>query len=135
MMVVSRPFVSLAALLMGGIVAGRFLGVGINHFLFALAAGLPLIFWRRTRWVALAASVFFLGATLYVHRYRVASPDDLRLILSGEPELVTVRGRLLESPEVREFQAGSREVAYTYATLDVSELQIQKKDWQSASVA
>ena len=74
-----------------------------------------------------------MGATLYVARYRVASVDDVRLILSGEPELVTVRGRLAESPEVREFQAGSREVAYSYATIDVRELQVQKQEWRSAS--
>ena len=84
-------------------------------------------------WAALAAGVFVLGATLYVGRYRVASVDDVRLVLGGEPELVTLRGRLAESPEVREFQAGSREVAYSYATIDLRELQVQKKGWQPAS--
>jgi competence protein ComEC len=131
-MVVSRPFVTLAGLLMGGIVAGRFVRLEFSYVLFALAAAAPFVFWKRTRLVAVTVSIFVLGATLYVARYRVASANDLRLILSGEPELVTVRGKLVESPEVREFQAGSREVAYSYATIDVSELQLQK-EWRSAS--
>ena len=58
MMVVSRPFVTLAGLLMGGIVAGRFFRLEFSYLLFALAAALPFLFWRRTRLVALAASGF-----------------------------------------------------------------------------
>ena len=73
-----------------------------------------------------------IAATFYVARYRVASVDDVRLILSGEPELVRVRGRLAESPEVREFQAGRREVAYSYATLDVTAMRKDKHEWRSA---
>src|SRR5688572_3541842 len=132
MMVVSRPFVTLAGLLMGGIVTGRFFRLEFSYLLLALAAVLPFLFWRRTRLTAVAAMVFVLGATLYVARYRVGSQDDVRLLLSGEPELVTVRGRLAESPEVREFQAGRREVAYSYATIDLRELRVQKNEWQSA---
>ena len=44
MMVVSRPFVTLAGLLMGGIVAGRFFRLELSYLLFALAAALPFAF-------------------------------------------------------------------------------------------
>ncbi|MGZ8920792.1 MAG: ComEC/Rec2 family competence protein, partial [Limisphaerales bacterium] len=128
----SRPFVGVAAVLMAGIVAGRFLGVELPWCLVGLGVAAVMVVWRRTRWPGLLMGIFVLGMALYVVRYRVESVDDLRMVLTGEPELVTVRGRLADSPSVREFQAGKSEVAYSYATLDVAAIRKGKEEWRSA---
>ena len=119
-----------AALLMGGIVAGRASGVQVGWV--AGAISVCLLIWRKTRFAGVALIAFAAGILLYTERYRVQSETDLRMVLSGEAELVTVRGRLLETPEVREFAAGKREVAYSYATLEVSEIQKRGEEWRAA---
>lgn len=121
-----------ATVLMAGIVARRYLEVELGWCLAGLGAAAVLLGWRQTRWLGLMLGIFVLGVTLYGVRYRVESVDDLRVVLTGEPELVTVRGRLAESPSVREFQAGKSEVAYSYATLDVTAIRKGKQDWRSA---
>jgi competence protein ComEC len=122
--------VAVAALLMGGIVAGRVWAAEVGWV--GIAVGLGMVVWTRTRVAGMAVFIFALGMFLYGERYRVRSADDLRLILSGEAELVTVRGRLLETPEVREFSAGKSEVAYSYATLEVMEIQKRGEEWRAA---
>src|SRR5688500_19273530 len=102
---------------MGGIVAGRYLGLELKWCIAGVGMAAGMLGWRRTRLFGVAVGIFLLGMAVYVGRYRVASGDDLRVVLSGEPELVTVRGRLVESPAVREFQSGAREIPYSYATV------------------
>lgn len=128
----SRPFVAVAVLLTGGIVAVRYSKVELEWCLAGLGFAAGMVVWRKTRVVGVAAAIFALGMAVYAGRYRVGSADDLRVVLSGEPELVTVRGRLLDSPAVREFQSGAREVAYSYASLEVSEIEHQKQ-WRPAA--
>lgn len=121
-----------AAVLMAGIIAGRYLGVELGGCLGGLGVAAGFVCWRRTRLAGLAIGIFLLGMALYVGRYRVASSDDLRVVLTGEPELVTMRGRLVESPSVREFQAGKSEVAYSYATINVAAIRKGKEEWLPA---
>lgn len=131
-MFLSRPFVAITALLIGGIVVARYLRPELHHLLVAMAVMAPFCFWKKSRSVAFALGILLLGASLYVERYRLTGPNDLRVVLSGEPELITVRGKLLESPEVREFQSGKSEVSYSYATLEVLEVQKPKQGWRPA---
>lgn len=133
LMLVGRPFVAIAMLLVAGILAGRYGRWSVEGGLMGLAAVVPFLFWRRSRWVAAAMGIFVVGATLYSERYRVRSPDDVRVVLSGEPELVTVRGKLVETPRVREVQAGKGEIAYSYGTIEVLELRKNKEEWRSAT--
>jgi competence protein ComEC len=73
--------------------------------------------------------IFLLGAFLLAERFRISSSSDLRLMFSGEPELVTLRGMLADTPSVREVQAGRGEISYSYALLDVTE--VQRKNQES----
>lgn len=98
----------------------------------AIAICALFLLWKRTRLLAAAASLLLLGAALYNARYSIA-PNDLRTILTGEPEIVTIRGQLLETPEVREFDSSKGEIAYSYSTLQVTALQKNKSDWQPAA--
>ena len=51
--------------------------------------------------------IFLLGMAVYVGRYRVASGDDLRVVLSGEPE--GLREKVLRmAGEVAAFYGGRR---------------------------
>jgi competence protein ComEC len=119
-----------ATLLMGGIVAERVGNTQFGRAGFAIA--LILLIWRKTRIAGIAVFLFAAGMLLYAERYRVTSGNDLRALLSGDAELVNVRGQLLETPEVREYSTGKREVAYSYATLEVSEIQKRGEEWRAA---
>jgi len=129
MMVRGRPLVPVAGLLILGIVAGRVFdfGVGIGFGVLGVAGFLLVV--RRARVVGVMLGIVGVGMTLYAGRYRMASEFDSRMVLSGEPELVTVRGKLVETPSLRDFQAGSNNVVYSHAVIEAGEVQRNKK-WE-----
>jgi competence protein ComEC len=129
---VSRPFVLIAAALMSGIVFARWFNPLFPAYLIALTAILPLFLWKRVRWTGAALFCFVLGACLYAERYRISSSNDSRSLFSGEPELVTIRGRLVDTPSVREVQAGRGEFAYSYGLIDLTEARKDKGKWEPA---
>ena len=118
---------------MSGIVAARWIHPPFPGYFISSAVILPLFLWKRARWTALVLACFALGSCLYAERYRVTSPHDSRSLFSGEPELVTIRGRLIETPGVREVQAGRGEIAYSYALIDLTEAKKDKGEWQPAN--
>jgi competence protein ComEC len=132
MMLRTRPLVAVAVLLIIGIVAARSFGMETGMALGALGFSAVFLFIRKLRPLALAAVLVTTGMTLYSARYRIASATDARVVLGEEPELVTVRGRLLETPSLREFQAGSNAVFYSQATIELAELGRQRQ-WQPIS--
>jgi hypothetical protein len=94
LMLASRPFVAIASLLMAGIVAEHWLRLSAVELLSGAVVTLGLIVWKKTRWAGTGAVIFLLGAFLLAERFRISSSSDLRLMFSGEPELVTLRGML-----------------------------------------
>jgi len=62
----------------------------------------------------------------------VLSPFDLRRILGTEPHLVTVRGKVTETPSLRVYQEGDRSRWRTLARLHVTALRLDKGEWQPA---
>lgn len=121
-----------AVLLIGGIVWARF-GVVSNAVLFGLAtAATALVLVRKLRLLAVSIAIVAAGIFLYLERYRITSGNDLRVQLKGEPELVTVRGRIVETPSPRDFYSGTNNVVYSHVRIEVSEI-LRAKQWFPAS--
>ncbi len=117
---------------MGGIVLARFSNApnAISLTLIVIVIALCLV--RKARWLGLAIGVLVIGFLLYAARYRVTSATDLRRQFTGEPELVTVRGTIVETPSPRDFYSASNSVVYTHALLQVREI-ARNKQWIPAT--
>ncbi len=127
-----RPFVPLVTLFAGGIVTSRSYELHLSLAIVFLSGALVLFLVRAIRWVALAALTFGLGAALYSARYEILSENDLRLMFGEKAALASVRGRLIETPGVREFPGRTNNAEYSYARLDVTEVFLERQ-WRPAN--
>lgn len=88
--------------------------------------------WSRARpwllWPLLAA----IGWTNLVTRTAVVSPHDLREVMGDSAEIVTLRGRLTETPDLRIFLRDEQESFRTMAQVNVSGVK-RGNDWQPAT--
>jgi competence protein ComEC len=75
--------------------------------------------------------VVLAGWTNLASRTAVVSPNDLRTLLGNTAAVVSVRGKLLETPRLRIFQSDSREAERTLAQVQVAALR-RGTNWQPA---
>jgi competence protein ComEC len=100
-------------------------------FACALAVlGATLVFAKCRPWLIWPLLALAGWVNFAVHT-RVVSPQDLRRLLSGEPELVTVRGTLAETPGQRVYVRDEIESWRTLARLEVTAL-ARGTNWQPA---
>ncbi len=85
----------------------------------------------RWRGLLLWPLVFLVGWTNLVYHSTVISPRDLRRLIGEEPALVTVRGRLCETPSQRVYALGEEEVLRTRAQVEVTSI-LCGTNWQPA---
>jgi competence protein ComEC len=121
----SQPLVPAAILFVGGIVFARILEPGPVPLLAVMGGGLLVS--RASRWVGRAVLLFSVGAVIYWARLAPFSENDLRVVLTDEPAIVTIRGELSETPQARDFTT----VEFSTARLKVSEIQLNGS-WQPA---
>jgi len=77
--------------------------------------------------------VLLVAWTNAVLQTAIISPHDVRRLLSEQPEIVAVRGRLRETPVVHTHDNNGRVTWRTLAQLEVAGLQPNHKDWQPAT--
>jgi ComEC/Rec2-related protein len=129
----SRPLVSVVIAYAAGLLLAEFFpapptalfGAGFGLLAGALVFGKlrPLLLWPLllvTGWTNLA-----------VHT-QILSPRDLRVLLSDQPQIVTVRGILCETPGERIYVRDGVEKKRTLAQLQVRAI-AEKQDWQAAA--
>jgi competence protein ComEC len=129
-----RPLGIVAILYAGGLVLGNLFQPPLPCLLaasFALVAAALLL--PRFRPALLWPLVIFTGWTNFVFHTAVISPADLRVALSGQPELVTVRGILAGTPTKRLHLTATGETFSTTARLKVTGLQRGLNPWQPVS--
>lgn len=116
------------------------LGIGVGDvlawpffFLWGLSiACLGMAAWdRHARW-ALPLLVFMVGVVRMRLEVDPLSPADLRHLAPAEPSIVTVRGRLLETPTVKQRENHGRVSEHASSTLQLSELRLPTGDWLPA---
>src|SRR5690349_13733139 len=93
-------------------------------FLFALSlsVAVPAIAFARVRRLLIYPLVVLTGWSNLVYRTAIISPADLRALLNASPELVSVRGALVVTPDERVYLRDDQESFRTLACVDVSAL-------------
>jgi competence protein ComEC len=129
-----RPLVSVALFYVGGILIACFIPIPP---LLLLTTSLSLVVltlaWPSARLVGLGALIFLTGWTNHTLRTAILSPHDLRRILGGQPEIVTLRGILRETPTQRIYERNQEESWRTMARMDVTALRRNRQSWQPAA--
>ena len=129
-----RPLVPVALLYVGGILIALLMPVPP---LFLLAASLGLaaltLAWARGRLVGLCTLIVLTGWTNHTLRTAIFSPYDLRRILGEQPDIVTVRGAVRETPTQRVYSRGQQESWRTMARVEVTALRRNRQSWQPAA--
>ena len=128
-----RPLIPVALIYVAGVVVGYFLEVplvaalGVSMFLALLVLMRP-----RTGPLLLPAILFLFGWANLTTRTVVVSPQDLRLLLRDGGHLVTVRGRIVDTPSLRLAVQRDKETAHTLAEIEVTEVHSRRRGWQPA---
>ena len=128
-----RPLIPVALGYVAGVVTGHFLEaplavtLGAAISLAVLAMCLP-----RTGPLLLPLVLFLFGWANLTTRTAVLSPHDLRLLLRDGGELVTVRGRMVETPSLRLSPHRDKETSHTLAEIEVTEVRLRRGNWQPA---
>jgi competence protein ComEC len=119
--VIKRPLGIVAVLYAGGVLLGNYFQLPLPCLFavsFAITAG--ALFLSRLRLYLLWALCFFTGWTNYVFHTAIISPTDLRVILTTEPQLTTIRGTLIETPAERVYVTDEGESLRTMARVNVT---------------
>jgi competence protein ComEC len=129
-----RPLVPVALLYVGGILVSCVIPV---PSLLLLAGSLSLVVltlaWPRARLVGLGMLIVLTGWTNHALRTAILSPHDLRRILGEQPEIVTLRGMLRETPTQRVHERNQEETWRTMARIDVTALRRKHQRWRPAA--
>jgi competence protein ComEC len=129
-----RPLLPVALLYVSGILIALVIPVPpLPLLMSSLSLAVLTLAWPRARLVGLAALIFLTGWTNHTLRTAVLSPHDLRRILGEQPEIVTLRGTLHETPTQRVYERNQQESWRTMARIDVTALRLNHKPWQPAA--
>ena len=118
-----HPLLPVFAGYAGGVVFAAFVPIPlVPGFVAAFALALAALVWDRQRPWLLVILLFLAGALNLTARTIALAPHDLRRVLDGEPHLVTLRGRLIATPELRVSTVGDQESLRSRAVLEVTAL-------------
>lgn len=121
--------VYLAGILIGKLISFPLLPL----FLLTTAVALLALGWPRQRAVLLPPLLLLAGALNFTLNTAVVSPNDLRVVTGQSPELVELRGRLVETPRTRFYEQDDSEVSRSLARIWVTELRRSRREWQPAT--
>lgn len=128
-----RPLGIVAVLYASGIVLGNFIEFPLAClFAVSLALAAATLLLPRLRSQLLWPLLIFTGWTNFAYHSAIISPTDLRLQLTGQPQLATVRGTLAETPAERVYTTDKGETFSTIARLNITALQTGT-NWSPAS--
>lgn len=128
----NRPFVAVILFYAVGLLLGKFFQPPlaalflISFFILALTFVLkkirPWLIWPL---------FIFTGWTNLIFHTAVISPDDLRALIGEQPEIISVRGSLVEEPDIKIIQRDEQEIEHSIARVHVREIR-SRADWQPA---
>ena len=120
----NRPLAIVASLYACGVLLGNFLPLPLPWlFSLSLAVAGAAFFWGEARVYLISLLAVLTGWTNLATRMAVISPNDLRTWVGPNPEWVTLRGTLCDTPSQRVYEQRDRESWRTLARLQVAALQ------------
>ncbi|MEQ2007396.1 MAG: ComEC/Rec2 family competence protein [Limisphaerales bacterium] len=128
-----HPFVSVALAYAAGVLCGwRFQVPQAGLLIVAGALVIAAVILPNWRGWLLWPLLVSLGWTNMTLRSAVLSPVDLRFVAKEVPEIVTLRGRLIETPTLRVFVRDEKESWRAHTHVEVEAIQ-RSGEWQPAS--
>ena len=129
-----RPLIPVALFYLAGLLLAGFPVPLPALFVIAFALVFLTLFWPRIRLVSLCALIVLAGWINLAQRTAVLSPVDLRIIAGEHDALVSIRGRLRETPYLRVYRDEQRNVDVwtAIAQVDASEIRFGGGEWQPA---
>ena len=130
----AQPLLIPGLLYVTGILLGRSLHLPLS-LLFIGSMGLFLLTlsWARLRPWLLWPLVLLTGWTNFTRQVSILGPHDLRNLLGQQFHIVTVRGRLCNTPTLRVYTQQERESWRTLAQIEVAQLRLDRQAWQPAT--
>ena len=123
-----RPLLPVALFYVGGILMARFISLPPLLLLVAsLGLAALTLAWPRARLVGLCSLIVLTGWTNHALRTAILSPLDLRRILGEQPEILTFRGSVRETPVQRVYERNQQESWRTMARIDVTALRLNRQ--------
>jgi competence protein ComEC len=130
-----RPLLMVALCYGGGVVLAEFTPVippAVPFLVGSAALALLALCWARARPVLTWVALFVAGAANLAFRQALLSPHDLREVIGAKPEIVSIRGRLSETPYQRVYEHGDQESWRTMAQVQVTDVRLRDGLWRPA---
>lgn len=129
-----RPLIQVVLPFVGGILAGTWISVPLP-WLLAINGGLVALAmcWGRQRSLILLLAMFGAGWTDHAVHTQILSPNDLRKLLGDQAELVCIRGRLRETPNLRIYEQDPEPAWRSLAEIEVQAIRRDRQEWQPAT--
>jgi len=130
---VKRPLVAVVScyvigLLLAALAQPPLVAIFVSSFLVLV---LVLVFAKLRRWL-IWPLLALVGWTNLASRTAVLSPNDLRTLLGHDAAIVTVRGKLVETPHIKIVERDDQETERSVAEVRVTGLR-RDENWQSAN--
>lgn len=114
-----RPFVPVVSCYVIGLLLGNLFEPPLVA-LFAVSFVVLVLVFAKLRPFLLWPLLVLVGWTNFVSRTAVVSPNDLRPVMGNQARIVTVRGRLVETPSTRIFTRDKKQAERSTARVRVS---------------
>src|SRR5262245_6115582 len=133
-----RPMLMVAVLYLAGIVMAN--GVAAHGgaipfwplLICTTVAAVAAMVWSRIRTGLVALTLVLAGVTNFWLTIDLLSPIDIRRQTSGVPQLVTLRGHLLETPLHRIYSHQDEVTHRTQAEIRLEAVRFEHSGWQPA---
>lgn len=128
-----QPLIAVALCYGAGVILGHFVEAPLwPAFIVSFGLTAVALASAAVRPLALPLLLLVFGWLNLSSRTAVLSPDDLRLLIGGEPALVSVRGEIKGMPTERVSVQDDKESRRSLAELEVKELRVGRGKWQPA---
>jgi hypothetical protein len=127
-----RPFVAIVSFYAIGLLLAEFVKPPLLALFAASFCALILVFaLKKWRPFFLCALLALAGWTNLVLHTAIVSPNDLWRLAGDQPQIATVRGTLVRTPQIKISENGGGEAEHSLAQVRVTEFQ-GDADWQPA---
>ena len=125
-----RPFVAVVSFYAIGLLFAEIFKAS-PAALFAVSFLVLFLFFvlKKFRPWLLCALLLLAGWTNLVLHTAVISPNDLRRLVGDEPEIATIRGTMVQTPQIKISEHHGDEILHSLTQIRVTELQ-EDADWQ-----
>jgi len=128
-----RPLLTVAVLYVSGLLIADVVPFELTSLLCcSFATGVVALACGSVRPYLLGLLIMLVGASNLTLHKAILSPYDLRVLIGEKAELVTIRGRLVQTPSQRLYEFGETENWRTVGQIELESIRRNNSDWEPA---